>query len=272
MLCGSITKEELNTLKGDYQANIKFDGERMIAIKKGKDVFLVNRRGREKSHIYPEITRELKRGDKDFILDGEIITTDGLFNSLQHRVNLSKDYMIKEAEKTYPIKYMVFDVLSVGKNNLINKPLKERIKEWENISFKIVGNEFRVMMCAYESIKECLEYAESTKQEGIVIKNMNGLYEQKRSKNWLKLKFFQETNLRVIQYVENNKGIRVEDEKLNAVQISGKQHLEVKKQIDKKGYCWINIQYLEKTKGDRYRFPSYRGVIKNEIYKEKSEV
>lgn len=262
MLCGSIRKEELGTLNGNYLANIKFDGERIIAIKKGKDVFLVNRRGREKSHIYPEIARELKRSEKDFILDGEIITKNGLFNSLQHRSNLSDIQKIKWAEKDYPINYIVFDVISINKEDLRFKPLKERIERWKDISFN-KPIDFKVIMCDYGKIEDVLEYSERTEQEGIIIKNMDSLYEHKRSNDWLKLKFFKETNLMVIQYVENNKGIRVEDKDGNAVQISGEQHIEVKNKIDTNSFCEITIQYLtqsEETK--RYRFPSFREIKK----------
>jgi len=256
MLCEGIKEEEIKNLKGNWKANIKFDGERIIAVKKGEDVFLINRRGREKSHIYPEIVRSLKQSEKDFILDGEIITNNGLFNSLQHRSNLSDRQKIKEAEKDYPIKYMVFDILMVNGKYLMNKCLKERLTYWD-FKFK------NVMLCDYGKINKVLEYARRTEQEGIVIKNMDSLYEQRRSKNWLKCKFFKETELRVIQYVENNKGIRVEDKKQNAIQVSGEQHKAVKQQIDTKGYCDIYIQYLtqnEETK--KYRFPSYRGIKK----------
>ena len=51
-----------------------------------------------------------------------------------------------------------------------------------------------------------------------------------------------------------------EDEKENAVQVSGQQHHEVKNKIDREGFCDVTIQYLEQGKTGRYRFPSFVGV------------
>ena len=260
MLCESIKEEDIKNLNGNWKANIKFDGDRIIAIKKGKDVFLMSRSGNEKSKVFPEVTRELKKSDDDFIIDGEIITTDGLFNSLQKRSNLSKDYLIKEAEIKIPIRYMVFDVLSYNGKNLTNKPLKERINYWDKITFKIVKPiNIKVMFCQYEDIKECLDYAKTSHQEGIVIKNMDSIYEGKRSQDWKKLKFFNEGELVVTHYTENNGGIRVEDEYGIAVQVE-KDVKKVKEKIDRDGYCEIYIQYLEMTKDNKYRNISYRGI------------
>ena len=52
--------------------------------------------------------------------------------------------------------------------------------------------------------------------------------------------------MKAVKYSVNNAGIRVEDELNNAVQIAGNNSLEVKREIDNKGFCDIVIQYLEK--------------------------
>lgn len=257
MLCESITKEELKNLKGDWKANIKLDGERIIAFKRGTDIFLLNRRGREKSFIYPEIVKELSTFKSDFIFDGEVITEDGKFNSLQTRVNLSDRQKIKERMNINPVIFMIFDVLSFEGEDLRNKPLKERIKPLSLIPFEELKH---IGFVAYEEIIPCLKSSEEHKGEGIVIKEMNSLYESRRSKSWLKCKNFKEDVIKVVSYIENNMGIRVEDSRGIAVQIAGEQHRDVKKQIDENGYCEINIQYLEKTKDNKLRFPSYRGI------------
>lgn len=255
MLCNSITEEELKNLNGNWKANLKYDGERIIIFKKGDDIFLFNRRGREKSLIYPEVAEELKTIYGDFILDGEIITRDGKFNSLQHRSHLTDKQKIITARENYPITYMIFDILNFDGMDLTTNPLKERIKLLSLFNFDNLKN---IGFVTYEDINNCLDYAKNFDCEGIVIKNMDSTYQHKRSNDWLKLKFFKEDVLRVVRYTENPAGIRCEDEKLNAVQVSGQQHKEVKKAIDEIGFCDITISYLEKTANNRYRFISYK--------------
>ena len=262
MLCEKMTEEEIPNLVGEYKANIKYDGERLAVIKKGEDVFLLNRAGREKSFIYPEIYEDFKKVKGDFVLDGEVITTDELFNTLQHRSNLGKREKIEEARTKYPIKYVAFDILFLASEDLRNKPLKQRV-EFLN-GFKDEVKDLRIEIVEYGEIKEMLDRAKANDGEGILVKNMNGFYEGRRSKNWLKLKLFKEAEIQINSYTINNAGIRCEDDYGNAVQVSGQQHHEVREILDRVGYCNIVIQYLEKTKlNNRYRFISFKG-IKNE--------
>ena len=256
MLCDKIVEKDLKNLKGDWKANIKFDGERIVAVKKDGEVFLINRRGNIKNNNYTEVVESLKTFEGDFVLDGEVITTDDNFNRLQQRALTKNPMKQEQLRNKMPICYMVFDVLGLYGEDLKWLKLKDRItyfsafEKSENINF-----------AEYEDINVCLERCKLEEREGIVLKNMDSSYQHRRSKDWLKLKFFKETNLKVVRYTENPAGIRVEDKELNAVQISGEQHKIVKQKIDSEGYCEISIQYLtqnEETK--RYRFPSYRGL------------
>lgn len=253
MLCESIKEEELKNLRGEWKANIKYDGERIIIIKFNGDIFVMNRAGRIKNQIYPEVVKMVKDLQNDFILDSEVVTFDEKFNTLQHRSNLLNEDKIQKAVKEMPVKLMVFDLLYYGKD-LRNKPLKERVQILKE------NFEGKLDLVEYGNIQELLSFAKSKQLEGIVIKNMLSNYEGKRSKNWLKLKLFKQAKLRVISYTINDNGIRAEDNKENAVQIAGHNFKAVKDSIDEKGYCDIVIQYLEKTKNNKYRFISYKGL------------
>lgn len=261
MLCESITEAELPTLKGEWLANVKFDGERIVMIKNDNDIFVLNRAGRIKNQIYPEIAEAIKLLEGNFVLDGEIITTDGVFNSLQHRSNLSDLGKIARAKTDYPIKFMIFDILFLNGLDLRNKPLKERIGILQEFFSARLGSQIpKIELVLYQPIDEALSFAKSNKLEGIVIKNMLSFYEGRRSQSWKKLKLFKQADMKAVRYTINNAGLRLEDLSLNAVQCSGNQSDEVKRAIDNNGYCDIIIQYLEKTKDDRFRFISFVGV------------
>ena len=256
-LCKTTTKEELKNFDREkYKANIKFDGERIIAFVDKGEVSLLNRRQNIKTSNYKEVVNALK-DFPDCILDGEVISLDDNFDKLQKRALTTNKFKQKNLEKTIPVKYMVFDIIKINDKYLGCEILKDRIKEFENLEKNDVINfaEYGDLDLMFEKAKD---------REGIVIKNMSGYYSGKRTSNWLKLKNFKETELTLTTYTINNAGIRGEDIDGNKVQIAGKQHTEVKNKIDDLGYCEVNIQYLSKTKEGRFRFPSYRGLKETE--------
>lgn len=259
MLCESITKDKLEFYDSEnYKANIKYDGCRVIAVKKGTDLFLFGRSGEIYNDKFKEVFNELKDLGQDFIIDGEIISTDNNFNKLQQRVLTKNKAKIEQLQKLIPIKYMVFDVLYWNGEDLRQQKLKDRL----TYLFAFIGLTYfrHIEMCVYDDIFNMLQIAIENDGEGIVIKDMNSTYEGKRSKSWLKYKLFKEGSLRVDKYSINPKGIRATDEKDNALQIAGKNGEIVKELIDNLGYCDINIQYLSESDEGRKRFISFRGV------------
>lgn len=256
MLCESCQDEnELNKLdRARYKANLKFDGERIMAIKKDKDILLVNRRNNIVNFKFQEVVRELKLLEGDFIVDGEIISFDDDFTKLQRRA-LTKDLKkIEQLEKEIPVKYVVFDILSIGEKSVMSMPLRERVILLQNL---IVQGQ-HIEIAYYGEIDNMLSFAIENDREGIVIKDMNASYESKRSKAWLKHKLFKETTLTITGFTDNNAGIRATDDKENVVQIAGHHAVEVKQVLQSNGYANVIVQYLEKTKEGRLRFPSYK--------------
>jgi len=260
MLCESI-HDEADVLKLDnkkFIANIKYDGCRVMAIKKGEDIVLFGRGDTIYNSKFKEVVEELKQIKEDFIIDGEIISIDDDFGKLQKRV-LTKDLKkIAQLQKDIPIKYMIFDIISIDGRSIKDEALKNRIEIlndlFKNYSFNNIES------VEYGDISLMLQKAKDKNGEGIIIKDINGTYESKRSKNWIKYKLFKETTLTITGFTENNAGIRGTDNEDNAVQISGHNSDEVKAVMEKNGYCEILVQYLSISKDGKMRFPSYRGL------------
>jgi len=258
MLCHSIKEEEALKLDGTkWKANFKFDGERIVAVVDKGQVMLINRRGNIKNEQFREVVDDLSKFP-DCILDGEVISKDNNFNKLASRAGTKDIGKLRNLEKTVPITYMIFDLLQIEGKNFTQAPLGVRISELG----KLMDNRIclNLKICIYWDIKPMLDYAKMVNGEGIIIKELGAPYESKRSRKWLKLKLWKETTLRVTSYTPNNAGIRVEDAKGNACQVAGGQSKEVAQKLDEQGYATIMIQYLEKTKLNRYRFISYRGL------------
>ena len=243
MLCESITEQELGNLNGEYLAQQKMDGDRILAIAKDGEVILMNRRGIIKNKQFREVVEELEEfNGHNFIIDGEVIAENGEFNNLSSRAGTQNKYKIAELEKTIPILYMVFDILSLDDIDLRAKPLKERREILKNLIFR----QNRIRLCEYGSITEMLFQAKTENQEGIVIKDMNSPYESRRSKSWLKLKLKQEKIIEFTKYETNNKGLRLSDDKDNAVQMSRIDLIsKIVNEIKAKGKIAVECECLE---------------------------
>ena len=167
---------------------------------------------------------------------------------------------LKRLQTEIPLKYMVFDVLRVKDNLITSKPLKERKEElkklFENKQFKYTE------LLEWGDIKTIFAKAKTGDNEGIVVKNLNGVYEHRRSREWLKCKFFLEKDIVFTKYEVNPNGIRVENNEGIAVQIAGREQSEEAKQLlDKNGKIEISVQYLEETEDKKLRFPSCKKIV-----------
>jgi len=263
MLCQSIKEDEALTLDDkQFQAQIKFDGERIIAINSGGVYMLVNRRGAICNDKFREVLEDLKANWKfEFIVDGEIIALNDDFNLLQRRALTKNPEKIKLLEKEVPVKYMIFDVLTANGENQLAKKQRERMEKLKTLDFSKMKH---VELAEFGSIKPMLDKAKAENREGLIIKDMEGYYEHRRSNNWKKLKFFEEGQIIAIKYEQNPRGITIEDANGNRVAVGGAQSTAVKKAIDEKQSLAVYVQYLEKTEDGRMRFPSFRGVVKEE--------
>ena len=261
MLCGSIKSLDEVAINR-YIAEEKFDGERIMVIKRGKDVSVVNRRGALKGEVYSELTEEMEKLDFDFIIDGEVCSTNGLFNDLQRRALLRDTDKIAERRNTIPIIMHIFDIMELNGQSLVFKPLMERKK--------ILAENFKDMITAKiteyiegeENINALWEKIKAENKEGIILKVKDSVYVYKRSNAWLKYKNFKEIEIAFNKYEVNNAGVKLNDG-FNEVQVQGLPRAKwIIEKIDKGEQIKVIVQYLEKIEpSGKLRFPSCREVV-----------
>ena len=112
----------------DYLYELKLDGIRCIAYL-GKDVVLQNKRFKDVSAIYPELSDMSRCVKKNTVLDGELVVlTDGKpdFYALQKRSLMTDKFRIKLAAKKNPVQFAAYDILYYDGEDLTDKPLIER--------------------------------------------------------------------------------------------------------------------------------------------------
>ena len=109
---------------------VKWDGVRYLAFLEGGGVRLQNRRLKIKTHLYPDLAPLAGGlGKKGGVLDGEIIALGEEGTPSFPRV-LRRD-LVKEAstglQRQVPVHYMAFDLLYLGEECLMDRPLEERL-------------------------------------------------------------------------------------------------------------------------------------------------
>jgi bifunctional non-homologous end joining protein LigD len=159
----------------------KYDGVRMIAYKEGSRVFLMSRNAIDRTARYPEIvTAVQKLKPKTLCIDGEVVVFDAK--------NVSRFQLLQQG-KGQP-QYAVFDCLYAEGNDLRKMELSVRRLALE----KFVMPSARLVLSARLAADGLKAFQIACKRgfEGVVCKNLSSTYQQKRSREWLKVKVHQE--------------------------------------------------------------------------------
>jgi DNA ligase-1 len=190
-------QEILEKLGGRCIAEFKYDGERVQAHKKDGDVILFSRRLENIKDQYPDAVELIKKfvKAKEAIIEAEIVAIDTdtsemrPFQELMHR---RRKYGIKQAIEEYPVSLFVFDTLSIGGEDLTQKPYPFRHKMLE----RIIERDDRIQPAEYlitdnaNELEKFFERAIENGCEGVVCKSLNkdSVY-QAGARGWLWIKY-----------------------------------------------------------------------------------
>jgi ATP-dependent DNA ligase len=155
-MAATLTQERCNGPEWSFER--KFDGIRLLAYKKGKQVELFSR-----NHLpqnLPAVSQAVRSLSHDqLILDGEITWGRG------------------------QLTYHVFDIMWIDGREVMSLPLEERRELLDGLSLSPPLR--RVIELPNKS---AFERAQAEGWEGVIAKLRGSIYEQRRSRNWLKMK------------------------------------------------------------------------------------
>jgi ATP-dependent DNA ligase len=121
---------------GDYLYEPKWDGFRALVFRGKGELYLQSRDARPLDRYFPELHEALlERLPDNCVIDGEIViaTPHGLdFDALQLRLHPAASRVEKLARQT-PSELVAFDVLAVGRRNLMTAPQSERREVLEEL-------------------------------------------------------------------------------------------------------------------------------------------
>lgn len=107
----------------------KWDGFRCLVFRDGDEVELTSRNTKPLTRYFPEIVEAaLAQLPERIVLDGELFVASGdrlQFETLQERIHPAASRVGKLAVET-PAEYVAFDLLALGDESYVDRPLSER--------------------------------------------------------------------------------------------------------------------------------------------------
>ena len=190
-------EEILEKLGGKCVAEYKYDGERVQAHKKGKEVVLYSRRLEKISSQYPDAVELVKDHVKaeEAILEAECVAVDvetGELLPFQELMHRRRKYGVKEAMAQYPVSLFMFDALYVNGEDLTLEAYPLRRQQLE----KAIKQSDRVKAAKQittSSVKELEAFFEEAIEdgcEGLMCKSVakDSVY-QAGARGWLWIKY-----------------------------------------------------------------------------------
>jgi bifunctional non-homologous end joining protein LigD len=159
----------------------KYDGYRILAYKEGARVTLFSRNAKDRTATFPDIARDVARlRARTLLLDGEVVAFDAKL--------VSRFQLLQRGDA--PHVFAVFDCLFRDGADLRRKPLGERREFLE----KGIAGGTRLLLSRRLAVDGLAAYRVARRKgfEGIVAKDAQSVYEERRSTRWLKVKVHQE--------------------------------------------------------------------------------
>lgn len=193
-----------NGFDGGYLVQPKLDGFRLQAHIFDNSIYLFSRNGINVSSMYPEIIDALNQFKQvnsisNIILDGEVIGFNfesNVYLDFQDTAKRRRKYAIESYSESYSVKYVVFDVLFVNNNNIMNVECGRRFSLLDTFLYnKFIEKIMNYVVYSMDEI-ELLYKKVGALHEGIMIKEIRSVYEPgKRTRTWLKYKNIQKDSL-----------------------------------------------------------------------------
>lgn len=191
-MLASIAEEPFDN--PNWLFEIKWDGYRVVSFIENGAVRMVSRNQNDLGPRYPEL-RELPKlvNAKSAILDGEVVVLDEQgrpsFSLMQQRTGIRAHGRQTASRSDLPILYYVFDLIYLDGYDLRRVALDDRKRMLRQIL--PAGEMVRYSDHQAGQGVALFQAAKQKGLEGILAKKCNSCYEERRSREWLKIKITQ---------------------------------------------------------------------------------
>src|ERR1700689_5179095 len=175
----------------EWLFEIKWDGYRAVAFIENGKVRLVSRNQNELTQRYPEL-KDLPKfvHAKTAILDGEVVALEeqgrASFSLMQQRTGFRPGGRRGATNADVPVLYYAFDLLYLDGYDLRKLPLEDRKKRLA--ALLVTGDSVRYSDHYEKQGKALFQMARAKGLEGILAKKCDGIYQERRTGEGLKIK------------------------------------------------------------------------------------
>jgi ATP-dependent DNA ligase len=190
----------------------KYDGIRCISYLKDNKVILESRKGIEFQNfgvLKDQLYELFKKLPKNFYFDGELYTDKLDFEVISGLIRLhEKKITQKDIDLINKIEYHIYDFVDLDNENIVYKDRHKYLIDFFSLNINnnsLYKNVDTILVEKLEDIKNYHDNFVKDGYEGIMIRDMNGIYEiNKRSKYLQKFKEFLEEEFKIIGFHEGS--------------------------------------------------------------------
>ena len=200
----AVLVDEAFSRKGWIFEN-KWDGVRAVCYLKNGSIKLISRNQKDMTLRYPELEDiPDSLAAKEAVFDGEIVVLDKSgrvdFQLLQTRFGLTNTKEIERLRAQQKIVYYIFDLIYLDGYDLHNVTLLDR----KRLLKAVIKQNSKLKFSTHIAEKGEAYFAKAEKLhlEGIMAKNGESYYEERRSNEWLKIKTQMRQEVIIVGYTE----------------------------------------------------------------------
>jgi bifunctional non-homologous end joining protein LigD len=208
MLCASDESAARILAQDGWLYELKLDGVRIVADKRGDRVTLGYRKLRDATATYPDVVSAVREiPEERVVLDGEIVAFDELgkpdFMLLARRIQARASDARRAALAVRAV-YVVFDVLAVGERDVRGLPIEARKAILERV---LPDDDFKSGLVranpTFSDGAALFAQCKAQRLEGVVAKRVGSTYRTgDRSPDWVKVKHDLDADLVVVGWTE----------------------------------------------------------------------
>ncbi|WP_020614980.1 RNA ligase family protein [Paenibacillus daejeonensis] len=173
----------------EWTYQLKWDGVRILAYHQPGDSRLFNRHLRERTDQFPELLPSFLHA-QDYIVDGEVIAlaADGKpsFHEVMRRDGIRRLARVPSLIYEVPVTYMIFDLLWLNGQSLMDRPLSER---QALLAEHLIPTSTIQPVQSHPNGEALFQVVRQHNLEGIVCKRLDSLYRPDgKDDRWVKVK------------------------------------------------------------------------------------
>lgn len=278
-------------LPKDAIAEEKKDGSLTLQYVEDDAVAYVNRRGVNKTAIYPELCDDEPRRLKQkglSIIQGEVYALKGgtdSFEAFLKRDLLQNPEEARRRRKLYPLKFGAFDLVANRSKMLVQLPLHRRKALLAQRIPRGMPDE-KVVSFSRHPVAFAAEKRRDPTVEGVIYKDLRSPYASGKNRAWMKEKFVKHADVMITGYYKGGRsgkigGFTAAIWNKNKGQLIGvgrvgtgfteDQLKDIKRKLDRGEEVFARVEYLKVGSQGRLRAAAYKG-LRTDIVKEDTHV